>query len=120
MITHANLADNLKLIVTGLRAVDDTVVVAWAPQVRDNFFNKSTAKTLPKTAPFRLWRMNNKVVFSWSISSHQISKVNCSHISQPWNHNPPNMAVCSLGVFPIPFHLLRAGLRYSMLTCVHC
>ncbi|CAM9492519.1 unnamed protein product [Scytosiphon promiscuus] len=35
MITHANLADNLKLIVTGLSAVDDTVVVAWLPQYHD-------------------------------------------------------------------------------------
>lgn len=36
MITHDNLADNLKLIVTGLSAVDDTVVVAWLPQARNN------------------------------------------------------------------------------------
>eukprot|EP00752_Nemacystus_decipiens_P001493 g1467.t1 len=35
MITHTNLADNLKLIVTGLSAVDDTVVVAWLPQYHD-------------------------------------------------------------------------------------
>lgn len=34
MITHGNLANNLKLIVTGLRAVDDTVVVGWLPQVK--------------------------------------------------------------------------------------
>lgn len=33
MITHANLADNLTLIVNGLSAVDDTVVVSWLPQV---------------------------------------------------------------------------------------
>lgn len=33
MITHANLADNLTLIVDGLSAVDDTVVVSWLPQV---------------------------------------------------------------------------------------
>lgn len=32
MITHDNLADNLKLIVTGLKAADDTVVVGWLPQ----------------------------------------------------------------------------------------
>lgn len=35
MITHTNLADNLKLIVTGLCAVDDTVVVGWLPQVHN-------------------------------------------------------------------------------------
>lgn len=34
MITHANLADNLKMIVKGLDAVDDTVVVGWLPQVK--------------------------------------------------------------------------------------
>lgn len=32
MITHDNLADNLRLIVTGLEAADDTVVVGWLPQ----------------------------------------------------------------------------------------
>lgn len=36
MITHANLADNLKLIVTGLSAMDDTIVVGWLPVVRHN------------------------------------------------------------------------------------
>eukprot|EP00903_Cladosiphon_okamuranus_P012305 g11537.t1 len=35
MITHTNLADNLKLIVTGLSAADDTVVVGWLPQYHD-------------------------------------------------------------------------------------
>lgn len=34
MITHANLANNLKLIITGLSATDDTVVVGWLPQVK--------------------------------------------------------------------------------------
>lgn len=34
MITHRNLADNLKLIVKGLCAIDDTVVVSWLPQAR--------------------------------------------------------------------------------------
>lgn len=34
MITHSNLANNLKLIVKGLSAIDDTVVVSWLPQVR--------------------------------------------------------------------------------------
>lgn len=34
MITHSNLADNLKLIVKGLSAIDDTVVVSWLPQAR--------------------------------------------------------------------------------------
>ena len=52
MITHANLADNLKLIVSGLRAVDDTVVVGWLPQVRDNCkFKKVRATNRPKKAP---------------------------------------------------------------------
>lgn len=41
MITHTNLADNLKLIVTGLSAVDDTVVVGWLPQVTDDVFHRS-------------------------------------------------------------------------------
>lgn len=36
MITHANLADNLQLIVTGLSAVNDTVVVGWLPQVTED------------------------------------------------------------------------------------
>ncbi|CAB1114142.1 unnamed protein product [Ectocarpus sp. CCAP 1310/34] len=35
MITHSNLAHNLKLILAGLSAVDDTVVVAWLPQYHD-------------------------------------------------------------------------------------
>eukprot|EP00904_Undaria_pinnatifida_P011866 jgi/Undpi1/780/HiC_scaffold_10.g04244.m1 len=35
MITHDNLADNLKLIITGLKATDDTVVVGWLPQYHD-------------------------------------------------------------------------------------
>lgn len=36
MITHGNLADNLTLIVNGLDAVDDTVVVSWLPQVTND------------------------------------------------------------------------------------
>mmetsp|Transcript_134 Transcript_134/g.153 ORF Transcript_134/g.153 Transcript_134/m.153 type:complete len:1054 (-) Transcript_134:272-3433(-) len=35
MITHGNLKNNLKLIITGLSAVDDTVVVSWLPQYHD-------------------------------------------------------------------------------------
>lgn len=42
MITHANLADNLNLIVTGLSAVDDTVVVGWLPQVTGDLSYSST------------------------------------------------------------------------------
>lgn len=34
MISHSNLADNLKLIVTGLGASSDTIVVSWLPQVK--------------------------------------------------------------------------------------
>lgn len=32
MITHGNLAHNLDIIVTNLKAVEDTVVVSWLPQ----------------------------------------------------------------------------------------
>lgn len=35
IITHGNLTDNLNLIITGLSAVDDTVVVSWLPQYHD-------------------------------------------------------------------------------------
>ncbi len=35
MISHGNLAHNLKLIITGLKAVEDTVVVSWLPQYHD-------------------------------------------------------------------------------------
>ena len=35
MITQKSLAHNLKLITTGLSAVDDTVVVSWLPQYHD-------------------------------------------------------------------------------------
>jgi acyl-CoA synthetase (AMP-forming)/AMP-acid ligase II len=35
MITQQNLSDNLRLIVTGLNASDDTVVVSWLPQYHD-------------------------------------------------------------------------------------
>lgn len=52
MITHSNLADNLKLILAGLSAVDDTVVVAWLPQARNELAAGSTAvgeNSLPPT-----------------------------------------------------------------------
>lgn len=49
MITHANLADNLKLIVTGLSAVDDTVVVGWLPQVTDEPSQSKTHEPRAKT-----------------------------------------------------------------------
>jgi acyl-CoA synthetase (AMP-forming)/AMP-acid ligase II len=35
MIGHDNLAHNLKLIITGLRAGEDTVVASWLPQYHD-------------------------------------------------------------------------------------
>eukprot|EP01035_Chromulina_nebulosa_P018287 gene18287-23967_t len=35
IISHGNLAHNLKLIVTGLQAIEDTVVVSWLPQYHD-------------------------------------------------------------------------------------
>ena len=35
IITHSNLAHNLDLIVTGLTASDDTVVVSWLPLYHD-------------------------------------------------------------------------------------
>jgi acyl-CoA synthetase (AMP-forming)/AMP-acid ligase II len=35
IITHQNLSDNLRLIVNGLNARDDTVVVSWLPQYHD-------------------------------------------------------------------------------------
>lgn len=35
MITHGNLAHNLSIITTDLKAVDDTVVVSWLPQYHD-------------------------------------------------------------------------------------
>lgn len=35
MITQQNLSDNLRLIITGLNASDDTVVVSWLPQYHD-------------------------------------------------------------------------------------
>lgn len=35
MISHANLSHNLSLIITGLSAVEDTVVVSWLPQYHD-------------------------------------------------------------------------------------
>ena len=34
-ITQGNLYHNLKLIITGLSATDDTVVVSWLPQYHD-------------------------------------------------------------------------------------
>lgn len=54
MITHANLADNLKLIVTGLSAVDDTVVVGWLPQVTDGpSHGRTTGQYISRT-----WEQN--------------------------------------------------------------
>jgi AMP-binding enzyme len=35
MITHDNLTDNLQLILSGLEATEDTVVVSWLPQYHD-------------------------------------------------------------------------------------
>lgn len=35
MITQQNLSDNLQLIIRGLNASDDTVVVSWLPQYHD-------------------------------------------------------------------------------------
>ena len=35
IITHANLAHNLELIVTGLKAGPSTVVVSWLPLYHD-------------------------------------------------------------------------------------
>lgn len=35
IITHGNLFHNLNLIITGLKAVEDTVVVSWLPQYHD-------------------------------------------------------------------------------------
>eukprot|EP01038_Epipyxis_sp_PR26KG_P004426 gene4426-6260_t len=35
MITHGNLSHNLDLIITGLSAKEDTVVVSWLPQYHD-------------------------------------------------------------------------------------
>lgn len=105
MITHANLADNLKLIVTGLRAVDDTVVVGWLPQVRNK---KSTAKTLSRKHRWRVWKMTDEV------SSHQISRVKCSSwcLRRKYitimNPKPPNWLFVVLKQLSSPFHFLHA------------
>lgn len=64
MITHANLADNLNLIVTGLSAVDDTVVVGWLPVVRHNYMCTTLIRNISHSSwtPQSLSRIWNKSV----------------------------------------------------------